>query len=128
VVDAIRHVIHLLREVLATRPGPDRDARRLLFNPHRARRRVHCAWADSVYVGKLGRDLPAPDPVEIVRRPEGIHTFEVLPRRWVVERTLAWITGYRPCIRDYERLRAHHEVTVYWAMITLMTRRLTGSG
>ena len=31
-----------------------------------------------------------------------------LPRRWVVERTLAWITSYRRCARDYERLPAHH--------------------
>ena len=36
----------------------------------------------------------------------------------------AWITSYRRCARDYERLPAHHEATVYWAMITLMTRRL----
>jgi transposase len=46
-------------------------------------------------------------------------------RRWVVERTVAWITSYRRCARDYERLPANHEATVYWAMITLMTRRLT---
>ena len=52
----------------------------------------------------------------------------MLPRRWVVERTLAWITGYRRCARDYERLPAHHEATVYWAMITLMTRRLARPG
>ena len=42
----------------------------------------------------------------------------------MVERTLAWITSYRRCARDYERLPAHHEATVYWAMITLMARRL----
>jgi len=42
----------------------------------------------------------------------------------VVERTLAWITSYRRCARDCERLPATHEATVYWAMITLMTRRL----
>ena len=47
-----------------------------------------------------------------------------LPRRWVVERTLAWITSYRRCARDYERLPAHHEAMILWAMITLMTRRL----
>ena len=62
--------------------------------------------------------------VEVVRRPADQHTFEVLPRRWVVERTLAWTTSYRRCARDYERLPAHHEAAVYWAMITLMTRRL----
>lgn len=37
--------------------------------------------------------------------------FVVLPRRWAVERTLAWITRHRRCVRDYERLPAHHEAT-----------------
>ena len=52
----------------------------------------------------------------------------MLPRRWVAERTLAWITSYRRCARDYERLPAHHEAAIYWAMITLMTRRLARPG
>jgi transposase len=118
----------LLLEVLATPASvQDRDAAwPLLFNLHRARRRIRRAWTDSAYAGKL--QPWAADylqiTVEIVRRPQDQHTFEVLPRRWVVERTLAWITSYRRCARDYERLPAHHEATVYWAMITLMTRRL----
>jgi transposase len=131
-----RHIaadtLGLLLEVLATPASvQDRDAARpLLFNLKRARRRVRRAWADAVYAGKL--QPWAADylklTVEIVRRPEGLHTFEVLPRRWVVERTLAWITSYRRCARDYERLPAHHEAAVYWAMITLMTRRLARHG
>jgi hypothetical protein len=44
--------------------------------------------------------------------------------RWVVERTLAWITRSRRAVRDYERLTAHHETIVYWAMIITMSRRL----
>ena len=122
----------LLLEVLVT-PAiiQDRDAARpLLFNLHRARRRVRHAWADGGYAGKL---LPWAASwhsltVEIVKRPADLHTFQVLPRRWVVERTLAWITSYRRCARDYERLPAHHEAAVYWAMITLMTRRLARPG
>ena len=118
----------LLLEVLAT-PAcvQDRDAARpLLFNLRRARRRVRRAWADAVYAGKLQPWAATylKLTVEIVKRPHDQHTFEVLPRRWVVERTLAWITSYRRCARDYERLPAHHEAAVYWAMITLMTRRL----
>jgi transposase len=62
--------------------------------------------------------------LEIVRRPGDLHTFQVLPRRWVVERTLAWITRHRRTVRDYERLTAHHETIIYWAMITTMSRRL----
>jgi len=118
----------LLLEILVTPASvQDRDAAwPLLSNLTRARRRVRRAWADSVYAGKL---LPWAATwlkltVEIVRRPEGLHTFQVLPRRWVVERTLAWITSYRRCARDYERLPAHHEAMVLWAMITIMTRRL----
>ncbi len=122
----------LLLEVLATPASiQDRDAARpLLFNLHRARRRVRRAWADSVYAGKLQSWAATylKLTVEIVKRPQNQHTFEVLPRRWVVERTLAWITSYRRCARDYERLPAHHEAAVYWAMITIMTRRLARPG
>jgi transposase len=122
----------LLLEVLATPASvQDRDAARpLLFNLYRARRRVRRAWADAVYAGKL-QPWAATYlhlTVEIVKRREGLHTFEVLPRRWVVERTLAWITSYRRCARDYERLPAHHEAAVYWAMISIMTRRLARPG
>jgi transposase len=122
----------LLLEVLITPASvQDRDAARpLLFNLTRARRRVRRAWADAGYAGKL-QPWAATYlnlTVEIVKRPRDQHTFEVLPRRWVVERTLAWITSYRRCARDYDRLPAHHEAAVYWAMITLMTRRLARPG
>jgi transposase len=50
--------------------------------------------------------------------------FEVPPRRWVVERTFAWISKYRRTTRDYEHLPASHEAMILWAMIALMTRRL----
>ena len=53
------------------------------------------------------------------------HAFEVLPRRWVVERTFAWISKHRRTVRDYEHLPASHEAMILWAMIALMTRRLT---
>jgi putative transposase len=53
--------------------------------------------------------------------PEG---FVVLPRRWVVERTLSWIEKNRRMSKDYERLCASGEAFVYAAMIRLMTRRL----
>jgi len=54
--------------------------------------------------------------------PEG---FQVLPRRWVVERTFSWIDQYRRMSKDYERLCASGEALVYAAMIRLMVRRLT---
>ncbi len=62
--------------------------------------------------------------LEIVRKPEGQVGFAVLPRRWVVERTLSWLVRCRRLVRDYERLPESHETMVKWAMIGVMTRRL----
>jgi putative transposase len=50
--------------------------------------------------------------------------FQVLPRRWVVERTIAWIDQNRRMSKDYERLCASGEAFIYAAMIRLMVRRL----
>jgi transposase len=129
-----RHIavdtIGLLLTVLVTAAGvQDRDgARPLLWNLRKAFPSVRLAWADGGYAGKLVTwaqcKLKPKLTLQIVRRPDDLHTFEVLPRRWVVERTLSWITRHRRTVRDYERLRAHHETYVYWAMIIVMTRRL----
>ena len=51
--------------------------------------------------------------------------FQVLPRRWVVERRFSWIDHNRRMSKDYERLCASGEALVYAAMIRLMLRRLT---
>ena len=51
--------------------------------------------------------------------------FQVLPRRWVVERTIPWIQQHRRMSKDYEKLCASGEALVYAAMIRLMTRRFT---
>jgi putative transposase len=50
--------------------------------------------------------------------------FQVLPRRWVVERTFAWLTQNRRMSKDYERLCATAETFNYAAMTRLMVRRL----
>ena len=50
--------------------------------------------------------------------------FRVLPRRWVVERTFAWISHNRRMAKDYERLCATSEAFIYVAMTRLMVRRL----
>ena len=50
--------------------------------------------------------------------------FRVLPRRWVVERTFAWISHNRRMAKDYERLCATGEAFIYAAMTRLMVRRL----
>jgi transposase len=53
---------------------------------------------------------------------------EVLPRRWVVERTSAWISKHRRCVRDYETLPEHHQAMIYISMIMTMSRRLARTG
>jgi hypothetical protein len=50
--------------------------------------------------------------------------FTVLPRRWVVERTIAWIGRYRRLSKDYEYLPESSETMIYGAMSRLMLRRL----
>jgi len=112
-------------------PGPtrvqDRDGGRLILAALRkAHPTVAHVWADGGYAGKLVEwaKEAARIALEIVRKTEGQHGFEVLPRRWVVERTLSWITACRRLDRDYERLPETSEAMVKWAMIGLMTRRL----
>jgi transposase len=85
-------------------------------------------FADGGYQGPqfaqaIARLFPQLD-VEIVKRSDAAGGFKVLPRRWVVERTFAWISKYRRTVRDYEQLPASHEAMILWAMIALMTRRL----
>jgi transposase len=116
----------LLVIAVTTASVQDRDgARDLLWRLRASFRTVTLAWADGGYAGKL---LPwARDNlklrVEIVKR-TAAHTFVVLRRRWVVERTFAWITRSRRTVRDYERLPEHHATMVRWSMIIVMTRRL----
>lgn len=61
----------------------------------------------------------------IVVKPAGQRGFQVQPRRWVVERTLAWLLGHRRLARDYERYPATSEAMIRWAAINLMLRRIT---
>ncbi len=62
--------------------------------------------------------------MEIVRRPKGSQQFQVLPRRWVVEWTLAWVSKCRRLSKDYAALPTTTESWVYIAMIHRMLRRL----
>lgn len=56
------------------------------------------------------------------------HTFKVMPHRWVVERTFAWLLRYRRLARDYERRPEHHEAMIWWAAVHQMTRRAARNG
>jgi transposase len=103
----------------------DRQAARpLLWNTHRACRRVRLVWADARYTGTLATwAATLKMTLQIVAKRDP-RAFEVLPRGWVVERTFAWISKHRRTTRDYEHLPASHEAMILWAMIALMTRRL----
>jgi transposase len=106
---------------------PDRDGAVVLLLRAGARgSRPALVWADHGYSGgtwaawaqhQLGT------AVQIVEQPKNQKGFQVLPRRWVVERTHAWISRRRRCARDYERLLSQHEAMVQIAAIIQMTRR-----
>ncbi|MFD8259594.1 hypothetical protein ACFV19_11755 [Streptomyces griseoluteus] len=63
--------------------------------------------------------------LRIVSRPKSTKGFVVLPRRGKVERTIGWCMNARRNVRDSERLPQHSEAHLNWALITMMTRRLT---
>jgi transposase len=89
--------------------------------------KITLVWADSGYhYAKLidGAKKILRMTVQIVKRTDDMSGFVVLPRRWVVERTLSWICQRRRCVRDYERRPDNHEAMVTISMIMLMSRRL----
>ena len=83
-------------------------------------------WADQGYKAHLVAWAKAVGAwaIELVTRPEGTKGFRVLPRRWVVERTFAWLGRSRRLSKDYEGLAETHEAWVQIAMIHLMLKRL----
>ncbi len=109
----------------------DRDGAKLVLaklnDKRKGRRlfpRLKLIWADGGYAGQLidwakhmGRWT-----VEIVKRTEA--GFAVLPKRWIVERTFAWLGKYRRLSKDYETLTESSESMIHIAMINLMLHRL----
>ena len=62
--------------------------------------------------------------VEIVKRSDQVKGFIVIPKRWVVERTLAWLNRCRRLAKDWENLNVKARAFLYLASIRLMVRRL----
>jgi len=105
----------------------DRDGAKLVLAKIQGRfSRLQLIWADGGYAGQLVSWVKEQLRVvlEIVRRRDDAVGFEVLPRRWVVERTLAWMSRCRRLSKDYEALTETSEAYVYLAMIHLMLKRL----
>jgi putative transposase len=91
--------------------------------------RLEVVWADSKYHNHalyawLGRQRSIGWELEIVRRPAGCKGFVLLPRRWVVERTFAWLGRWRRLSRDYEHRAQSSEAMIYCASVGRMLRRL----
>jgi putative transposase len=118
----------------------DRDGILLLLEPLRGVfPRLAQVWVDMGYRGKvldwirehLGwrvEVVKKPSrwgryPIEV--EPPPLPAFTVLPRRWVVERSFAWLGRYRRMSKDYEYLTATSEALIYAAMSRLLLRRLT---
>src|SRR5215211_4777224 len=87
---------------------------------------IRHVFADSGFAGRLVDWAAArlQTTVEIVRKPAEQRGFAVHPKRWVVERSLAWLTAHRRLARDYERDPAVSEAFIRWAAINTMIRRL----
>lgn len=117
----------LLAVVMHSASIQDRDGAKLVLAKLLGRfPRLQVIWADAAYAGRLiswalstGGWL-----LQVVRRNPDSHQFEVLHRRWVVERTLAWISRCRRLGKDYEELPETGETWVHIAMVHLMLKRL----
>jgi putative transposase len=103
------------------------DGAKLVLGRARGRfPRLRLIWADRGYKEHVVAWARAATGwlVEVVAKPTGQRGFAVLPRRWVVERTFAWLGRNRRLSKDDEALPATHEAWVHIAMIHLMLKRL----
>ena len=109
----------------------DRDGARLLLEKCHSRFGwLKLIWADSAYAGKLiawvaNLKRHCWIKLDIIRRCDDVSGFEVLPRRWVVERTFGWLSKYRRFSKDYETSTASSEALIHIAMTRIMLARLT---
>jgi len=118
----------LLAVVITAASIQDRDgAFRIVAALDEGYSTVRRIWADAGYAGRFVRwckdalNLT----IEIVKRSDNTHGFQLLHRRWVVERTFAWLVKHRRLVRDYETKPEHHQALVHIAMTMTMSRRLT---
>ncbi len=132
--DRKRHILvdtlgNLLEVVVSAANQSDQAGAYLLLTKVEAliARRLLKLWADSAYQGDLEIWLHNQWRIqlEIVARLEGQKGFVVQPRRWVVERTFAWLGRYRRLSKDYERCTSSSEGMIYLASIHTMLKRLS---
>jgi transposase len=114
----------LLVVVVLTASTQDRDGAKSVLLDSYLRTRVRFVFADGGFAGRLlewATQILA-TTISIVRKPADQRGFAVIPRRWAVERTLAWLTAHRRLARDYERHPATSEA------INTITRRIARGG
>jgi len=117
----------LIAVVITAASVQDRDGAKLVFAAARGETRLEKVWADGGYQGQLvaatkqefGWDL------EIVKRSDDVSGFQVLPHRWIVERTFGWLGRYRLFCREHEALLTSSRADIHIAMTHVMMRRLT---
>jgi putative transposase len=117
----------LLAVVVHAADIQDRDGAKLVLRKLLGRfPRLRLIWADGAYAGQLVDWASALGGwlIEVVKHAKNLHSFEVLPRRWVVERTFGWLGRNRRLSKDYEELTESSEAWVHIAMIHLMLKRL----
>jgi len=129
VVDTLGLIIAIIVHAanVQDRDGAKLALEKLAARNSRGRRlfpRLKLIWADGGYAGQLidwakslGRWT-----LQIVKRSEA--GFAVLPKRWIVERTFAWLGKYRRLSKDYETVTESSESMIRVAMINLMLHRL----
>lgn len=116
----------LLATMVCSASVQDRDGAKSILLDLYLRTRVRFVFADAGFAGRLleWANTILRTTVEVVRKPPEQRGFSVLPRRWAVERTLAWLTAHRRLARDYERHPATSEAMIRWAAINTITRRI----
>ncbi len=119
----------ILNAVVHAADIQDRDGASLVLDS-RTRRLfpfLETIFADGAYGGaKLRKAMDdAAWRIEVVKRSAQAKGFEVIPRRWVVERTIAWINRCRRLAKDYENLNRTALAFIRLASIRLMLRRIT---
>jgi transposase len=120
----------LLTVVVLSAGMQDRDGAKPVLLDTYLRTPVRFVFADGGFAGRLldwARTILA-TTLHIVRKPAGQRGFAVIPRRWAVERTFAWLTAHRRLARDYERDPAISEAMIRWAAINTITRRIARGG
>jgi len=120
----------LLTVVVVTASVQDHDGAKPALLETYLRTGVRFVFADGAFAGRLLDWAQAllRTTLHIVRKPADQRGFAVIPRRWAVERTFAWLTAHRRLARDYERDPALSEAMIRWAAINTMTRRIARGG